>query len=357
MSIMNYTSLPDFDHHEEVVRCVDEGSGLRGFIAVHNTNRGPALGGCRMWTYGDEAAALADVLRLSRGQTYKAALANLDIGGGKSVIIGDPRSDKSRDLLLAMGDYVNNLNVSYIIAEDSGTGVADMRVMNERTQWVAGVVEGSEHGGDPSPSTAYGMFVGIKAAVRHRFGSDNLAGMRIAIQGVGNVGYRLGALLYEAGASLYVADVFADNCECAVREFDARVVSVEEIHRTEVDVYSPCALGGAINDRTVMQIKAAVVAGAANNQLSSPLHGNRLQKRGILCVPDYAINAGGIIDIAYERAGGDQEGKRRHLDSISDTLAELFRRADESGRSTARVADELAEERFQKRSEGRHHQI
>ena len=208
---------PDFDGHEQVIHCTDPRSGLNGFIAVHNTHLGPAMGGCRMWPYAREADALTDVLRLSRGMTYKAALANLEGGGGKSVIIGDPRRDKSRELLLAMGDFVDSLRGSYVIAEDSGTAVPDMRVMGERTNWVAGVLEGSEHGGDPSPSTAYGVFVGIKAAVKRRLGTKSLDGMKVAIQGVGNVGYRLARLLREAGGPLDFADGFAAKAERAGR--------------------------------------------------------------------------------------------------------------------------------------------
>ena len=339
---------PDFDGHEQVMHCRDPRSGLNGFIAVHNTHLGPAMGGCRMWPYGREADALTDVLRLSRGMTYKAALANLEDGGGKSVIIGDPRRDKSRELLLAMGDFVDSLRGSYVIAEDSGTAVPDMRVMGERTNWVAGVLEGSEHGGDPSPATAYGVFVGIKAAVKRRLGSESLDGMRVAIQGVGNVGYRLARLLHEAGASLVVADVFAANGERAVRELDAELASVDEVHRAAVDVYAPCALGGAVSNQTVEEIVAPVVAGAANNQLASPAHGERLQQRGILYAPDYAINAGGVIDIASQRAGRDQRATQRHLDAIALTLQEIFELADESGQTTAAVADQVAEKRFKK---------
>ena len=339
---------PDFDGHEQVIHCTDPRSGLNGFIAVHNTHLGPAMGGCRMWPYAREADALTDVLRLSRGMTYKAALANLEVGGGKSVIIGDPRRDKSRELLLAMGDFVDSLRGSYVIAEDSGTAVPDMRVMGERTSWVAGVLEGSEHGGDPSPSTAYGVFVGIKAAVKRRLGTVSVDGMKIAIQGVGNVGYRLACLLSEAGASLIVADVYAANAERVVRELDAEVASVDEVHRTAVDVYAPCALGGAVNSQTVEEIVAPVVAGAANNQLVSPTHGERLQQRGILYAPDYAINAGGVIDIASQRAGRDRRATQRQLDAIAITLQEIFELADESGQTTAAVADQVAEKRFKR---------
>jgi leucine dehydrogenase len=223
-----------------------------------------------------------------------------------------------------------------------------MRVMGERTSWVAGVLEGSEHGGDPSPSTAYGVFVGIKAAVKRRLGTESVDGMKIAIQGVGNVGYRLACLLREAGATLIVADVYAVNAERAVRELDAEVVSVDEVHRTAVDVYAPCALGGAVNNQTVEEIVAPVVAGAANNQLVSPTNGERLQQRGILYAPDYAINAGGVIDIASQRAGRDQRATQRHLDAIALTLHEIFELADESGQTTAAVADQVAEERFKR---------
>ncbi len=346
MLVTDFRTHPDFDRHEKVVHCSDERSGLRAIIAVHNTSRGPALGGCRMWRYVNEAEALTDALRLSRGMTYKSALANLSLGGGKAVIMGDPRSEKTRELLLAMGEFIDTLGGRYVTAEDSGTSVADMKVIAERTPWVAGLVEAAAHGGDPSPSTAYGTFVGLKAAVQHKLGRDDLRGVAVAIQGVGNVGYHLARLLHEAGADLYVADIFSDNVVRAHREFGANVVPVDAIHALAVDVFAPCAMGSVINDHTVDAIRAPVIAGAANNQLATPAHGERLHVRGTLYVPDYVLNAGGIIDIAYEQQGGDDAAKRRHIETIADTLAEIFARSESGGRPTCAVADELAQERF-----------
>ena len=347
MTSMNVSSHPEFDGHEQVVMCEDRASGLRAIIAVHNTSRGPALGGCRMWPYLNEEAALRDALRLSRGMTYKSALADLPLGGGKAVIMGDPRRDKSRELLLAMGDCIEKLGGTYITAEDSGTSVADMEVIGERTRFVSGVVKGAEHGGDPSPSTAYGTFIGLKAAVKHRLHSDDLRGLRVAVQGMGNVGFHLARLLRDAGAELFVADIHPELVERAVLELGATAVAPGIIHALDVDVFSPCAMGGVINDQSIDDISAAVIAGAANNQLASRDHGLRLHERNILYAPDYVLNAGCIIDIAYQQGAGDQQAMRAHIDGIANTLTEIFQRAGAENRSTHAVADELAESRFQ----------
>jgi leucine dehydrogenase len=342
----DYRKHPEFDAHEQVVIRHDLASGLRAIIAVHNTSRGPALGGCRMWPYRGEAEALTDALRLAKGMTYKSALADLPLGGGKAVIIGDPRRDKSRELLLAMATFIDSFEGRYITAEDSGTSVADMQIIGTRTPWAAGMCDEGPHGGDPSPATAYGTFVGLKAAVAHRFGAADLAGLRVAIQGVGNVGFHLAKHLSEAGATLFVADVFEDNRTRAVEMLGANPVTVDAIYDLDVDVFSPCAMGAVINDETLDRLKAPVIAGAANNQLATPCHGDRLQKRGTLYAPDYALNAGGIIDIAYQRQGGSREDMLAHVARIADTLTEIFERADAEGEPTYRVADQLAEERF-----------
>jgi leucine dehydrogenase len=342
----DYREHPEFDAHEQVVVRHDLTSGLRAIIAVHNTSRGPALGGCRMWPYPSEAEALTDALRLSRGMTYKSALADLPLGGGKAVIIGDPRKDKSRELLLAMASFINSFEGRYITAEDSGTNVADMQVMGTRTPWAAGVSDGAPHGGDPSPSTAYGTFVGLRAAVAHRFGSNDLNGLRVAIQGVGNVGFHLAKHLSDAGARLFVTDVFEANMNRAVEMLGATPVAVDAIYDLEVDVFSPCAMGAVINDRTLDRLKAPVVAGAANNQLATPSHGDRLHARGVLYAPDYALNAGGIIDIAYQQLGRAREDMLAHVKRIAGTLTDVFEQAERDGMPTYRVADCLAEERF-----------
>ncbi|EAR61038.1 Glu/Leu/Phe/Val dehydrogenase dimerization domain-containing protein [Neptuniibacter caesariensis] len=350
---MSVFSHNEFDNHEQVVFCHDESTGLKAIIAIHNTNRGPALGGCRMWNYVDDQEALNDVLRLSKGMTYKSALANLDLGGGKSVIIGDPRKHKSEELLKAMGRFLERTGNQYIAAEDSGTSVPDLQVMGIETNNVAGVTErtgidGLPCNGDPSPATAYGTFAGLKAAVQYKLDRTDLTGLKVAIQGVGNVGYRLAEHLHKAGAQLFVTDIHEEQVDKAVRELGATAVSQKEILSLDVDVLAPCALGAVLNDESIPLIKAQVIAGASNNQLAAQRHDLMLRERGILYAPDYAINAGGIIDIFYERIGHEHNKVRAHIETISDTLMEIFRRADSQDRPTGEVADELAEERFMK---------
>ncbi|HPE02986.1 MAG TPA: Glu/Leu/Phe/Val dehydrogenase dimerization domain-containing protein [Thauera sp.] len=345
-------SLSDFADHEQVVFVSDDKSGLKAIIAVHNSNLGPALGGCRMWPYASEEEAVRDVLRLSRGMTYKSAMARLKLGGGKSVIIGNPRTDKTPALLAAFARALEQLNGRYIAAEDSGTSVADMKFMTQFTQHVAGIHDKpSDEGtrsGDPSPATAYGTFIGIQAAVKERLGRDSLDGLRVAVQGVGNVGYDLARQLKEAGAQLWVTDIHREPLVQAGRELGATVVAPDEIFGLDVDVFAPCALGAVLNDSTIPQLKASIVAGAANNQLAEARHGVELMKRGILYAPDYVINAGGIIDVYHERIGFERAALIRHIEGIRDNLMEVFERAREEERPTAEVADAIAEERFRR---------
>ncbi len=344
---MSVFSHPEFDQHEHVAFYHDKKSGLKAIIAIHNTHLGPALGGCRMWPYGSDEEALNDVLRLSKGMTYKSAISNLKLGGGKSVIIGDPRTDKSDELLLAMGDFIESLGGRYITAEDSGTKVADIARIGERTAHISGVSDDSEHGGDPSPTTAYGVFVGLKSAVKCRLGRDDLQGIKVAIQGVGNVGYRLATHLKEVGAELYISDIYDANVARAVDELGASAVTGDEIFNLDVDVFAPCAMGAVINDSSIEQLKASVIAGAANNQLAQPHHAEILRQREILYAPDYVINAGGIIDAYYQLTGDCRLALQTHVESIGDTLAEIFDRSAKEARSTADVADLIAEERFE----------
>lgn len=347
---MSVFGLNDFADHEQVVFCSDEASGLRAIIAIHNSNLGPALGGCRMWPYASEADALTDALRLSRGMTYKSAVAGLKLGGGKSVIIGDPRTHKTPELLNAFADALNRLGGRYISAEDSGTSVEDMKFLSKKTKFVAGIEEKtSETGsrnGDPSPVTAYGTFVGIRAAVKHKLGADSLNGAKVAIQGVGNVGLTLAKQLHDAGAEVFACDIFSQNTECAANEAGATIVSPDEIFALDVDVFSPCAMGASINDKTIEQLKTTIIAGAANNQLAEQRHDKVLQSKGILYAPDYVINAGGIIDIYYERTGFDLAKQTQHVEGIESTLLEIFDRAADEKKATGAVADLLAEERF-----------
>jgi leucine dehydrogenase len=339
----------EFDGHEQVVFCHDPLSGLKAIIAIHNTNRGPALGGCRMWPYASEAEALTDVLRLSRGMTYKSALAGLSYGGGKSVIIGDPRRDKSEALFRAMGRYVGTLGGRYTVAEDVGISVPDVAIMARETAHVAGLPE--RGAGDPSPATAYGVYMGIRAAAQHRLGLDSLKGLRVAVQGVGHVGYYLCRHLAAEGAELVIADIAQDSLDRVVREFDARVVAPEAIAAAAVDVYAPCALGAVINDASLPLLEAKIVAGSANNQLAEARHGEALRQRGILYAPDYVINAGGVIVISHEGPAFDEAKAFAHVAQIHDTLLEIFRRADAAKIATSEAADRLAEERFRKPAE------
>ncbi|WP_287368654.1 Glu/Leu/Phe/Val dehydrogenase dimerization domain-containing protein [Thauera sp.] len=345
-------SLSDFADHEQVVFVSDDKSGLKAIIAVHNSNLGPALGGCRMWPYASEEEAIRDVLRLSRGMTYKSAMANLKLGGGKSVIIGNPRTQKTPELLAAFARALEQLNGRYIAAEDSGTSVADMKYMTQFTRHVAGIHDKpSDQGtrsGDPSPATAYGTFIGIKAAVKERLGRDSLEGLRVAVQGVGNVGFDLARQLKAAGAQLWVTDIHREPLLQAGKELGATVVAPEEIFGLDVDVFAPCALGAVLSDATIPQLKASIVAGAANNQLAEPRHGVELMKRGILYAPDYVINAGGIIDVYHERIGFDRAALIKHIEGIEDNLMEIFERARKEERPTGEVADAIAEERFRR---------
>ncbi len=351
---MSVFSHREFDNHQQIAFFNDNKTGLKAIIAVHNTNLGPALGGCRMWPYATDEEALTDVLRLSRGMTYKSALANLKLGGGKAVIIGDPRSQKSDDLFYAMGDFIEGLGGRYITAEDSGTSVPDMLKIARRTSYISGVDSASDHGGDPSPSTAYGVFVSLREAVAHKLRSANLEGLKVAIQGLGNVGYRLAVFLHKAGAKLYVTDIVQANVDRAVRELNATAVAGDKIFALDVDVFAPCALGAAINDQTIGQIKAKIVVGAANNQLATSAHGQVLHDRGILYTPDYVVNAGGIIDVYYQREmlSADYSAENYATDlaskveGIGGTLKEIFVRSEAEDVPTFVIADRVAEERF-----------
>lgn len=352
MKPMNIEQHPDFDHHEVVeMKTTDQ---LTAIIAVHNSNLGPAVGGCRIFPYTDMSAALTDVLRLSRGMTYKSALAGLPLGGGKAVIVADPKTDKTPQLLHAMGDFVNSLGGRYVTAEDSGTTVADIEKMAERTRFVSGVVSDDQFGGDPSPLTAYGVFVGIREAVAYRHGS--LDGVRVAIQGVGNVGRYLMKMLLKSGAVVTAADVNPENVRRA-RSMGATIVEPSEIHAVDIDVYAPCALGGAISHETIGEIRAAIVAGAANNQLAAKGLGQALKDRGVLYAPDYVINAGGIIDVYYQQrdrhdGGRDHNEVADHIDRIGSTLRRIFELSDRKELPTNMVADHMAEAIFNGKKPG-----
>jgi leucine dehydrogenase len=343
---MDVFASPAFDDHEQVVFFFDRGRGLKAIVALHDTTLGPAIGGCRMWPYASEAEALTDVLRLAKGMTYKAAMTSLPFGGGKAVIIGDPRTGKSEALFRALGRAIDSLGGRYYTGEDVGTSPIDMDWASAETPYVLGRSSGSS--GDPSPVTARGVWLGIRAAVRHKLGRDDLAGTRVAVQGLGHVGYHVARLLAQDGASLIVADLDPTRAERAAEEFGARLVGGDEILRVEAEVLSPCALGGVINDDTVPRLSCAIVAGAANNQLLEDRHGAALHARGILYAPDYVINAGGLINIAEELRpqGYQRERALAKVQTIAQTLAEVFERSQRAGAPTNQVADRIAEERL-----------
>ena len=349
---MSVFGAKSFDDHETVVFCHDRESGLRAIIAVHDTTLGPALGGCRMWPYGSEDEALEDVLRLSRGMTYKSAISGIDHGGGKSVIIGDPRTDKTEALFEALGHFVNDQGGQYIIAEDVGTSVPDMELVRRTTRHVAGITEGGS--GDPSPATAWGVFHGLRAAVRHRLGRDDLNGVTVAVQGLGHVGMYLCRHLAEAGAKLVVSDLRVDLVARAAADFAAASAPVDAIHAQDVDLFAPCALGAVLNDRTIPELKTKVVAGSANNQLAEDRHGTILAERGILYAPDYVINAGGVINISHEGPNYDRQAALDHCARIYDTLDRLFIRAAAENLPTSTVADHMAEEHTANMRAARH---
>ncbi|MEC4725405.1 amino acid dehydrogenase [Shewanella sp. D64] len=335
MAVFNHIS---FDEHEQVVFCQDKESGLKAIIAIHNTNLGPAVGGCRMWNYESDDEALTDVLRLSRGMTYKNALAGLEMGGGKSVIIANPNTENREALFRAFGRCINSLGGKYFSAEDVGVTTADIMIAHQETPFMAGL-EGKS--GDPSPFTALGTFLGIKAAVKHQRGIDSLQGLKISVQGVGHVGYYLCRHLHAEGAKLIVTDINQASLDRVTNEFDATVVAPQDIYHQDVDIYAPCALGATINDTTIPLLKATIVAGCANNQLAEARHGEKLKELNILYAPDYVINAGGIINVSFEK-DYDVTLATKKVEEIYDTLMRIFVLSDEQDRTTASIADELA---------------
>ena len=331
---------------EEVVFLHDPPSGLRAIVAIHSTALGPALGGTRFYPFRSEEDALRDVLRLARGMTYKAAAAGLDLGGGKAVIIGDPMRDKSEELLRAYGRFIESLGGRYITAEDVGTSREDMDVLRRETRWVTGVSKRLGGSGDPSPVTAYGVFQGLRACAEETLRTPSLEGVRVVVQGVGKVGFSLVKHLTEAGAVVTVADVDVDAVGRAVGEFGVDTAEPDKAHALECDILAPCALGAVIRDDTIPELKCKVVAGAANNQLERPEHGDALAELGILYAPDFVINAGGLINVADELIGYDRERAIKKVEDIYRTLREVFRRARLERITPAEAAIRLAEDRM-----------
>lgn len=338
--------------HEKVVRALRPEVGLHAIIAIHSTAFGPAAGGLRFYPYRDEAAALEDVLRLSRGMTYKNVAADLPLGGGKAVVIGDPAADKTPDLLRAFGEAVEALGGAYWTAEDMGVDADDMAIVAERTAHVAGLPSGAFASGDPSPVTARGVFNALGVAAARRLGRGDLSGVRIAVQGLGHVGWRLAELAHQAGAALTVADVDEARVREAVGAFGARAAAPDAIHAAEVGIFAPCAIGAILNDRTIPELRAAVVAGAANNQLAEPRHDAMLRDRGVLYAPDYVANAGGIINAAAEinRISDREAWVETKLAALSRTLNAVFDRAEAGGAPPGETADRLVEARLAERA-------
>lgn len=351
---MPFFTHSQFDNHEQVSFFSCAATGLKAIVAIHNSNLGPALGGCRMWPYKNDEEALYDVLRLSKGMTYKAALADVPLGGGKSVIIAPPKISQRPALMRSMAKCVTSFKGNYIIAEDVGTNVEDMNVMSESCEYVTGLLQNNKGSGDPSPTTAYGVFIGIKSAVKHRLQRAELRGLKVAVQGLGHVGYHLCKLLQEEGAFLYVTDKDDHKTARAVEDFGATAVDPDSIYDVNADIFAPCALGAIIHDKTIQRLKVSIIAGAANNQLKEAYHGVLLNDANILYAPDYVINAGGLIRVYYEYAARfgtlfSEERVFKHAEKIAEKLALVFSYAEKHQIATASAADALAEEIFKKK--------
>ncbi len=335
-------------NHEEIVFCHDKDAGLRAIIAIHDTTLGPSLGGARMWPYKTEEEALQDVLRLSRGMTYKAAAAGLNLGGGKAVIIGDPQSQKSEILFRAFGRFVEGLAGRYITAEDVGTEVHDMEWVRMETQWVTGISEALGGSGDPSPVTARGVYHGMKAAVEEAFGSPSLRGKKVAIQGAGHVGYYLAEFLTQEKAKVFISDIRPAKVEKAVQQLGVAAVEPEKIFDVEADVFAPCALGAIINDETIPRFSFKVIAGGANNQLKDERqHGKILKEKKIVYAPDYVINAGGLINVANEIEGYNREKALKQAEEIYHIVKKILEIARQEDVPTNIASDRLAERRIE----------
>ena len=338
-----------FDNHEQIVFCNDKDTGLKAIIGIHNSVLGPALGGTRMWNYANEWEALNDVLRLSRGMTYKSAVTGLDLGGGKAVIIGDAKTQKTPELMRKFGEFVHSLSGRYITAEDVGMETSDMDLVHDVTPYVSGISESRGGAGNPSPNTAYGVFMGLKAATKQQFGSDNLDGKKVLVQGIGHVGEILVSYLVKDGAIVQIADINEERLLEVSKKYGVSIYS-GNVYDADVDIYAPCALGATINDDTVYKIKAKVIAGAANNQLENEdIHGIILQERGIVYAPDFLINAGGIITVNSEIAKYDAAEIKRKTENIYTTTLEIFDFAIKNNLTTQKAAMAVAEKRIAQR--------
>jgi leucine dehydrogenase len=343
---MSFELISQQGDHEQVIFCHDKSVGLKAIIAIHNTALGPALGGTRMWNYKNENDALVDVLRLSRGMTYKAAAAGLNLGGGKAVIIGDSKTQKTEGLFRAFGQFINTLNGKYITAEDVGTCEKDMEYIFMETQWVTGIPKDFGGSGDPSPYTAHGVLMGIKATAKEKLGTDNLKGMRVAVQGLGNVGTNLVKYLVAEGAKVIVADIDQDKVKLHHDLYGADVTTPDLILSTDCEILAPCALGAVVNDQTIQRFKCKAIAGGANNILAEARHGDQLRELDILYAPDYVVNAGGLMNVFVELEGYSPDRAFEKTRKVYDNVTKVFELAKRDGIGTHTAADRMAEERM-----------
>lgn len=339
-----------FDGHEQVVFCNDKDTGLKAIIGIHNTVLGPALGGTRMWNYSSEWDAVNDVLRLSRGMTFKSAITGLNLGGGKAVILGDAKTQKTPELMRRFGEFVHSLSGKYITAEDVGMETSDMDIVREVTPYVTGISEDKGGAGNPSPITAYGVFMGMKAAAKYKFGSDHLEGRSVLVQGIGHVGEVLVEHLTQEGAKVYISDINQDRLKEVSRKYGATIFEGSDVYSADVDIYAPCALGATVNDESLEKMKATIIAGAANNQLADESrHGMLLRKKGIIYAPDFLINAGGIINVYAELEGYGKNEIMRKTENIYNTTLEILTSAEANDISTHVAALEIARQRIEDR--------
>lgn len=334
-------------NHEQVVFCNDNDTGLKAIIAIHNTVLGPALGGTRMWNYASETEAMHDVMRLSRGMTYKAAAAGLNLGGGKAVIIGDSTKIKSEALLRRFGKFVNSLAGKYITAEDVAMSSRDMEYIHMETKHVTGIPELLGGSGDPSPVTAYGVYLSMKASAKEKWGSDSLKGKKVAVQGVGNVGENLVKQLTNEGAKVWITDINQDRLKSVAKEFGAEVVDGAKLFDLDMDVYAPCAMGATVNDDTLSRLKCSIICGAANNQLADEkIHGEAVLKKGILYAPDFVVNAGGLVNVYNELLGYNRERAMKQAEGIYGNVSKVFQIAKSENIPTYVAANHMAEQRI-----------
>ncbi len=336
-----------FDDHEQVVFCNDKDTGLKAIIGIHNTVLGPALGGTRMWQYKNEWEALNDALRLSRGMTFKAAITGLNLGGGKAVIIGDAKTQKTPELMKRFGEFVHSLSGKYITAEDVGMETSDMDLVREVTPYVTGISESKGGAGNPSPITAYGVYMGMKAAAKYQFGTEHLENKKVFVQGIGHVGETLVDHLVKEGAQVVIADINEERLQAVSSKYGVDIYRGDDLYNEAMDIYAPCALGATVNDDTVYKIKAQVIAGAANNQLAvEDVHGRILQERGIVYAPDFLINAGGIINVYAELEGYGKQEIIRKTENIYNTTLEILQNANANGITTNHAALNIAKDRI-----------